>query len=165
MAETGNQDSHTIAGQQPARTWTLTGELGASAFLNARSFALEQIVKPNLSFAATTPLTHHLSWGARVSGILSGTGGYQAAGLAGVIRWAPLGHNSDWDPGVSLALGVGINADILHEDLDADGFIAPFGSLALSSYWSVIDQWRLGVVARYTQLSVAELSLGVSYSP
>lgn len=153
------------AARDAGREWRLNGELGASLFLNARSLALEHLVKPNLSLSADTPLSEQFSWGIRASGVLSGTGEYQASGLAGLIRWAPLGYNSAWDPGVSLALGIGLNADILNEDLGAETLVAPYGALAVSSFWTVADRWRIGAVARYAQLSIVELALGVSFSP
>ncbi len=77
-------------------------------------------------------------------------------------RYRLLGGSSfQW--GLSLGVGLGHNAPILHDDLQADLPVLPYATLATDAVWKVSSKLWLGVELANEQLSVVHLGAALRW--
>jgi hypothetical protein len=147
------------AEEPAASALAVAGRLGYALLLHARSLALEHNLQPALRLALTVPVGDlgpgQLELGGGASALLSLDASYGVWSMVGVAR-----HALVW-PGLSLgltlALGAGHNAPILHQDLRAELPIVPYAAIALDALWPLGDGTWLGVELGGAQLSVLHL--------
>ncbi|MEN9579429.1 MAG: hypothetical protein RJA70_2438 [Pseudomonadota bacterium] len=138
----------------------LAARLGYAYFRHSRSIALEHTIKPALAIAAFWPLLPRLDWGASAHAVLASANYGVWAGYA-IGRYRLL--DADFRLAVTLGLGLGHDAPILHQSLKADGTLLPYAMLGAEALFTLNDQWRLGATLNQEQLSVFHLGAAANY--
>lgn len=149
---------------QPVDTygWSWSGQLGAAGFMNARSLAIEHMVKPAASLHVGIELMPRVEIGGGVSGVLTTDDNY------GV--WAGYGHGRyrivswpgfEW--GALAGIGLAHNAPIVHADLRSEVPVVPYGRLATDVLWPLSPSTWLGIELGFSQLSVVTLGAALRF--
>src|SRR5204862_7112611 len=120
--------------------------------------------KPVARVGLRCSLGARVELGAAVSGLLDGNAHYRVAGVLAHGRLA-LWRRPAFSLGAGVGLGVGTNADILHEDLRAGASpVVPYGFLALDARWTVAGPWLIGAEAGWENLSIVRLGALVGFA-
>jgi hypothetical protein len=149
-----------VAAAEPAVVADLA--TGPAYVTTSRSHALEHVVRPAARLGLRVELTPAFELGVAVSGLLVADAHHRVTGTLVHARHA-LVRRARFSAGVALAIGLGPDADILHDDLRADAGIRPYGFLAIDARWHLGDRYRLGAEVAWEDLSLlrAGLVLGV----
>lgn len=131
---------------------------GPAYLAHRGSNALPHIVKPSLRLGVRGLWGARWELGAEVSGLLSGNEHYRAWAILGRARFA-LCQRPAGSVGVSLALGAGYDADILHADRRAGRTLTAYGAAALDARWAVGRGWHVGIEAAWERLAIAHIGL------
>lgn len=138
--------------------WTADATLGPTLLLRSKSKAVGHLLKPHLVATVRRTVLPGLTLGGGVSAILDSSEHYRVLGALAVARYAVV-DGPGFSFGPSLALGLGYDADILHDDLRASGKVAPYGFLAADARWNLGTRWQLGAELGWENLSMLRLGL------
>ena len=135
---------------------------GPAYLATSRSHALAHLVRPAARLGLRVELTPAFELGVAVSGLLVADEHYRVAGTLVHARHAIV-RRTRFSAGAALALGIGPDADILHDDLRADAGLRPYGFLAFDARWHLGDRYRIGAELAWEDLAIfrAGLVLGV----
>ncbi len=147
-------------GQKPG--WELSGRAGAAALLQSRSIALEHVVKPSVALRLGTEIVPRLEVGGALSAVVTTDDNYGVWAGYAHGRYRLLGSEA-WQWGLSLGVGLGHNAPILHDDLRADLPVLPYAMLSTDVLWSLGSNTWLGVELANEQLSVLHLGAALRW--
>lgn len=126
----------------------------------ARSSAIGHSVKPGVRLGLRVEALPRLELGAALGALLEGNAHYRVLGLLAHGRWALYETAArGFGVGIGLGVGAGHDADILHEDLAADGRVRVYGLAVLDARWLLARRWLLGVEAAWEHLRIARLGL------
>jgi len=158
-------ETATADGEKSAPAWRASADFDAALFLHSRSLAIGHVIKPALRVTVDRRLPlfglSKLRVGGQAFGIVDSSEHYRAWGLMASALY-PLVEGALFHLDANLTLGAGLNADILHSDLEADIPVIPYGSLGLRAAFSVYEDIRVGTQIYFTNLSVLSLGAGVS---
>jgi hypothetical protein len=140
------------------RPWVLGARLGYAWFIRSRSLSLQHLFKPSIQLSAAQRVLPRLDVGVALGAVLESDDNYGVWGAYALGRYT-LVRGSSLQLGAHLALGVGHNAPILHDDLRASALLLPYASLGVDVSWRLTDDVRLGLELANETLSV--LHLGV----
>lgn len=151
------------AGHTPTDGWLLDGRFGPGFLLRSRSKVPRHLFKPTLRLGARRPVwSPRLEVGAALDALLSPNEHYRVLGALAHARFAAV-DGTRFSLGVGAGLGAGYAADILSEDLTADGPVAPYGFVALDGRWRLGRSLRLGVEAAHANLAIVHLGVVIGW--
>lgn len=148
-----------VRGQAPS---ILDAQVAPAFLMRSRSLAIGHAFKPMVRVGLRWPVLTRIEVGGALLGLLDASEHYRVLGALAQGRLA-LWHRPRFSAGAGLGLGVGYNADILHEDLAARAPVVPYGSAALDARWRLGHRWLLGVEAGWDNLSIARLGLLIGF--
>jgi hypothetical protein len=137
------------------------GHVSPAFLTKSRSPAIGHGAKPMARLGVRGELRPRLEVGGALTGLVDASAHYRVLGALAHGRFA-LWQRPTFSLGGALALGAGLDADILHSDLSADATVLPYGFLALDARWS-LGPVRLGVEAGWENLSILRLGLLAAY--
>lgn len=143
--------------------FVLDAQVGPVFLMRSRSHAVGHAFKAGARVGLRRSLGPRLELGAAVSGLLDSNSHYRVAGVLMHGRLA-LWRRPVFSLGAGMGLGIGTNADILHDDLRAGASpVVPYGFLALDARWVIAGQWLIGAEAGWENLSIVRLGALVGF--
>jgi hypothetical protein len=140
---------------EPTR-WALGARFGSAWFLFSRSLVLPHLLKPSTQLSAAYRVTPRLDAGMALGAVLESNDNYGVWGAYLHGRYL-LVDATRFQLGAQLAVGVGHDAPILHQDLRASAGVLPYGSLAFDASWRLTEDTWLGVELANEVFSVVHL--------
>jgi hypothetical protein len=138
--------------------WVADATVGPTLLLRSKSKAVGHLFKPHLAATVRRTVLPGLSVGGGVTAILDTSKHYRVLGGLAVARYAVV-NGPVFSFGPSVGLGLGYDADILHDDLSASGKVLPYGFLAADARWNLGTRWQLGTELGWENLSMLRLGL------
>ncbi len=146
------------ASAQPGADLVADAVVGPAFLGQSESHAIGHAFKPAARLGLRAALAPRWELGGALSGIVDDSEHYRVVGLLAQGRFA-LWQRPVFSLGANLALGLGNDADILHEGLrGGDGLLA-YGFAAVDARWIVASRWLIGAEAAWENLSIARLGL------
>lgn len=142
------------------RPVVVDARFGPALMMRSRSNALPHLLAPEARLGARIVWSPRLELGADLLAVLGRSEHYRVLGALararGAVWWAEL-----FSVGLAAAVGIGHDADILHDDLSGGGGARPYALVAADARWNLGERWLLGVEASWENLSVASLGLAL----
>ena len=147
-----------------ATAWTDTSvvvvdaAVGPAYLTNSRSHTLSHLFKPVLRLGVRQELFDRAEVGGAVVGLLDTSQHYRVLGALGQARYAPL-SSARFSLGAAAGLGLGVDADILNEDLAAHRNVTPYWLVGVDGRWILARRWLLGIEATWQNAAVLQVGL------
>jgi hypothetical protein len=149
--------SASTRGQAPLVTDAVAG----AAFLgHSESHAVGHAFKPSARLGLRATLAPRWELGGALSGIVDASEHYRVVGVLVQGRGAIV-NGPVFSLGASLALGLGPDADVLHDGLRGTDGLRGYGFAALDARWTIASRWLLGAEAAWENLSIGRFGLVV----
>jgi hypothetical protein len=140
------------------RPWVLGARLGYAGFIRSRSLALQHLFKPSVQLSAARRVLPRLDVGMALGAVLDTDDNYGVWGAYALGRYTFV-RASSLQLAAHLALGVGHDAPILHDDLRASALLLPYASLGIDVSWRLTDDVSLGLELANETLGVMHLGV------
>ena len=134
--------------------------VGAAFLGHSESHAIGHAFKPSARLGLRATLAARWELGGALSGIVDASAHYRVVGVLVQGRGAIV-KGAVFSLGASLALGLGPDADILHDGLRGTDGLLGYGFAALDARWTIASRWLLGTEAAWENLSIARVGLVV----
>ena len=131
------------------------------AFLgHSESHAIGHAFKPSARLGLRATLGERWELGGALSGIVDASEHYRVVGVLVQGRGAIV-KGTVFSLGASLALGLGPDADVLHDGLRGSDGLLGYGFAAVDARWTIASRWLLGAEAAWENVSIARFGLVV----